>query len=169
MERPSVAVALALPHDGTLTACDVSEPSFEVARAYWERAGVRGKIVERLGDAQATLDAMLAGDDDDDGDDDGDGAGGEKINHRGRYDFAFVDADKRGYWAYYEKLLELVRPGGVIAIDNVLWYGKVADPEVNDKQTIAIREFNEKVARDERISAHVTVPIGDGLTLCVVR
>jgi predicted O-methyltransferase YrrM len=79
-----------------------------------------------------------------------------------------VDADKRGYWEYYEKLLKLVRPGGLIAVDNVLWYGKVADPTVVDKQTEAIREFNRRVAEDERVTQQI-VPVGDGLTLCRVR
>lgn len=117
----SIAMALALPPDGKLVACDVSEPSFEVARRYWAEAGVEQKIEERLGDAKATLDDIIA-------------AGGA-----GSFDIAFVDADKRGYWEYYEKLLTLVRPGGLIAIDNVLWYGRVADPEQLDKQTVAIR------------------------------
>ena len=79
-----------------------------------------------------------------------------------------MDADKRGYWAYYEKLLTLVRPGGLIAVDNVLWYGKVADPKLMDKQTGAIRDFNARVAADERVT-HSTIPIGDGLTLLRVR
>ena len=126
-------------------------PSLEVARRYWDEAGVSDLIDERLGDAKATLDNLIAESD------------GERT-----YDIGFVDADKRGYWEYYEKLLRLVRPGGLIAIDNVLWYGKVADPDVADKQTIAIREFNAKVAADERVT-HCTVPIGDGLTLCRVR
>ena len=86
----------------------------------------------------------------------------------GHYDVGFVDADKRGYWEYYEKLLKLVRPGGLIAVDNVLWYGKVADPTVVDKQTEAIREFNKRVAEDERVTQQI-VPVGDGLTLCRVR
>ena len=146
----SIAMALALPDDGKLVACDVSEPSFQVARKYWAEAGVGHKIEERLGDAKATLDDLIA-------------SGGA-----GAYDVGFVDADKRGYWEYYEKLLTLVRPGGLIATDNVLWYGRVADPEQQDKQTVAIREFNARVAADERVT-HSTIPIGDGLTLCRVR
>ena len=149
----SIAMALALPPapDGLLVACDSSAPSLEVARRYWAEAGVSDVVDERLGDAKATLDDLIAE------------SGGERT-----YDIGFVDADKRGYWEYYEKLLRLVRPGGLIAIDNVLWYGKVADPDVQDKQTAAIREFNAKVAADERVT-HCTVPIGDGLTLCRVR
>ena len=146
----SIAMALALPADGVLVACDTSEPSFEVARRYWKLAGVESKIEERLGDGKATLDALLARD------------------GPGHYDVGFVDADKRGYWEYYEKLLKLVRPGGLIAVDNVLWYGKVADPDVADKQTEAIREFNARVAEDERVTQQI-VPVGDGLTLCRVR
>ena len=146
----SIAMALALPSDGVLVACDTSEQSFEVARRYWKLAGVESKIEERLGDGKATLDALLARD------------------GPGHYDVGFVDADKRGYWEYYEKLLKLVRPGGLIAVDNVLWYGKVADPDVADKQTEAIREFNARVAEDERVTQQI-VPVGDGLTLCRVR
>mmetsp|Transcript_17986 Transcript_17986/g.28728 ORF Transcript_17986/g.28728 Transcript_17986/m.28728 type:complete len:292 (-) Transcript_17986:115-990(-) len=146
----SIAMALALPPDGKLVACDVSEPSFEVARKYWAEAGVTDKIDERLGDAKTTLDDLIA-------------AGGT-----GTFDIAFVDADKRGYWGYFEKLLELVRPGGLIAVDNVLWYGRVADPEQVDKQTVAIRDFNARVAADQRVT-HSTIPVGDGLTLCRVR
>mmetsp|Transcript_5400 Transcript_5400/g.13722 ORF Transcript_5400/g.13722 Transcript_5400/m.13722 type:complete len:163 (-) Transcript_5400:2-490(-) len=146
----SIAMALALPPGGRLVACDVSEESFAVARKYWAEAGVADKIDERLGDAKATLDDLIA-------------AGGA-----GQYDLGFVDADKRGYWEYYEKLLTLVRPGGLIAIDNVLWYGRVADPAETDKTTAAIREFNARVAADPRVT-HCTVAIGDGLTLCRVR
>ena len=146
----SIAMALALPTDGVLVACDTSEPSFEVARKYWKIAGVESKIEERLGDGKTTLDDLLTRD------------------GPGHYDVGFVDADKRGYWEYYEKLLKLVRPGGLIAVDNVLWYGKVADPTVVDKQTEAIREFNRRVAEDERVTQQI-VPVGDGLTLCRVR
>ena len=108
------------------------------------------KHAQRLGDGKTTLDDLLTRD------------------GPGTYDVAFVDADKRGYWEYYEKLLKLVRPGGLIAVDNVLWYGKVADPTVVDKQTEAIREFNKRVAEDERVTQQI-VPVGDGLTLCRVR
>lgn len=146
----SIAMALALPENGKLIACDVSESSFEVARRYWDEAGVAHKVEERLGDAKATLDDLIA-------------SGMENA-----FDVGFVDADKRGYWEYYEKLLTLVRPGGLIAIDNVLWYGRVADPEQGDKQTAAIREFNAKVANDARCTVS-TIPVGDGLTLCRVR
>ena len=152
----SIAMALALPSaedGGKLVACDSSEPSFEVARRYWEKAGVSDVVEERLGDAKATLARLV--------EEQGDGGPS--------YDVGFIDADKRGYWHYYDTMVtSLVRKGGLIAIDNVLWYGKVADEARSDKQTEAIREFNARVLADDRVT-HCTVPVGDGLTLCVVR
>jgi len=152
----SVAMALALPSaadGGKLVACDSSEPSLEVARRYWEKAGVADVVEERLGDGKATLAALVREQ----------GSGGPS------FDIGFIDADKRGYWHYYDTMVTgLIRKGGLIAIDNVLWYGKVADEALSDKQTEAIREFNARVLADERVT-HCTVPIGDGLTLCVVR
>ena len=142
----SLAVASALPADGRIVACDVSEHWTSIARRYWQAAGVAQKIDLRIAPALHTLDALIA-----------EGQGGS-------YDFAFIDADKPNYVAYYERSLELLRPGGLVAADNTLWGGRVADPEVADADTVALRHFNEHVHRDERIDVSL-VPIGDGLTL----
>jgi caffeoyl-CoA O-methyltransferase len=142
----SLAVALALPEDGRVIACDVNEEYTSVARRYWREAGVDRKIDLRLRPALETLDALIAG---------GEG---------GRFDFAFIDADKANYANYFERALVLVRAGGLIAIDNVLWYGKVIDPEVQDADTRAIRAFNEKLHGDERVWLSM-LPVRDGLTL----
>ncbi|MFQ5690813.1 MAG: class I SAM-dependent methyltransferase [Gemmatimonadota bacterium] len=142
----ALAVALALPPDGRLVACDVSQEWTSIARRYWAEAGVADKIDLRLAPALSTLDELLA-----------DGRAGS-------FDFAFIDADKENYDAYYERALELVRPGGLIAIDNTLWEGKVIDPGVTDPATEAIRALNRKLRDDERVSLSL-VPIGDGLTL----
>lgn len=146
----STAMALALPPGGRLLCCDISEEFTAVARRVWAEAGVDDRIELRLAPAVETMDALLAD-------------GGE-----GTFDFAFIDADKAGYDAYYERALRLVRSGGVIAIDNVLWSGRVADPSVDDEDTAAIRALNAKVAADERVD-HVLLPIRDGLTLARVR
>jgi predicted O-methyltransferase YrrM len=142
----ALSVALALPADGQVVACDLSEEWTSIARKFWEKAGVAGKIDLRLAPAAKTLDALLA-------------AGGAD-----QYDFAFIDADKPGYMAYYESCLELVRRGGLIAVDNTLWSGYVADPAQQDKDTAAIRAFNDALHADERIDLSL-LPIGDGLTL----
>ena len=142
----STAVALALPEDGRLVCCDVSEEWTSVARRYWAEAGVAGKVDLRIGPAADTLDGLLAD--------------GEEAT----YDFAFVDADKAGYDGYYERLLRLVRPGGLIALDNTLWSGKVIEPDSDDKDTRAIRALNAKLADDDRVSLSL-VPIADGVTL----
>jgi caffeoyl-CoA O-methyltransferase len=146
----SLAVALALPKDGKIVACDVSEEWTSVARRYWKEAGVDGKVDLRIAPALETLDALVA------------------AGESGTFDFAFIDADKTNYYAYYERALELLRPGGLIAIDNVLWSGKVADQSVEDADTIAIRELNERLRDDERIALSL-VPIGDGLMLALKR
>jgi caffeoyl-CoA O-methyltransferase len=146
----STVVAMALPDDGKIIACDVSEEFTSVARRYWERAGVANKIELRLGPASETLDAILE-------------SGGAET-----FDFAFIDADKPNYLAYYERVLSLVCKGGLIAIDNVLWSGKVADLSVLDEQTLAIRQVNEHLHKDDRIDLCL-VPIGDGLTLARKR
>ena len=146
----SLAVALALPPDGRVVACDVSEEWTAIARRYWAEAGVAGKIELRLGPAVGTLDALLA-----DGQSDS-------------FDFAFIDADKENYDNYYERALRLVRPGGLIAIDNVLWSGRVADPEAQGESLAAIRALNAKLHGDERVALSL-VPIGDGLTLALRR
>jgi caffeoyl-CoA O-methyltransferase len=139
-------VALALPADGKVVACDVSEEYATIARKTWREAGVEQKIDLRLAPALETLDSLIAG------------------GHAGSFDFAFIDADKRNYLNYYERALTLVRPGGLIAVDNVLWDGTVIDPTEHDPDTEAIRAFNRKLHADDRI-ALTLVTIGDGLTL----
>lgn len=142
----SLVVALSLPDDGKIIACDISEEYTSMARIYWQRAGVADKIDLQLAPALETLDKLLA------------------AGEAGTFDFAFIDADKANYENYYERSLELIRPGGLIAVDNVLWSGRVADPEVQDNQTSKIRAFNQKVHQDSRITLSL-VPIADGLTL----
>ncbi|XP_052187709.1 probable caffeoyl-CoA O-methyltransferase At4g26220 isoform X1 [Diospyros lotus] len=143
----SLAIALVLPESGCIVACERDKASIEVAKKYYERAGVLHKVVMKLGLAVDALKSMIQS--------------GETCS----YDFAFVDADKRMYQEYFELLLQLVRVGGLIVIDNVLWHGKVADPLVNDSKTISIRNFNRSIFEDKRISIS-TVPIGDGMTIC---
>ena len=145
----ALTVALALPADGRLLACDISDEYTRIGRPFWEQAGVAQKIDLRLAPARETLDAELAN-----------GAAG-------RFDFAFVDADKSGYDAYYERCLELLRPGGLIAIDNTLWGGSVARP-AQDDDTRALQQLNAKIHTDERVDI-VLLPIGDGLTLARKR
>lgn len=144
----SLAVALALPADGKIVACDVSEEYTSIARRYWQQAGVADKIDLHIAPALETLDNLLA------------------AGEAGTFDFAFIDADKGNYENYYERSLELIRTGGLIAIDNVLWSGKVADPEIQDNQTNKIRAFNRKLHQDSRITLSL-VPIADGLTLAI--
>ncbi len=144
----SLVVALALPADGKIVACDVSEEYTSIARRYWQQAGVADKIDLHIAPALETLDSLLA------------------AGEAGTFDFAFIDADKGNYENYYERSLELIRPGGLIAIDNVLWSGKVADPEIQDNQTNKIRAFNRKLHQDSRITLSL-VPIADGLTLAI--
>src|SRR5215471_1466454 len=146
----ALCVARALPPRGKLIACDISEEYTSVGRPYWERAGVAGKIDVRIGPALKTLKSLL---------DEG-GAG--------TFDFAFIDADKKEYDGYYEAILKLLRPGGLIAIDNVLWGGAVADSRKRDADTVAIRALNKKLHGDERVSLSL-LPIGDGLTLARKR
>lgn len=146
----ALCVALALPADGEVTACDISEEYTSVARRYWAKAGVADKIDLRLAPAVETLDALLAED------------------RAGSYDFAFIDADKTGYDAYYERALVLLRPGGLIAVDNTLWGGDVADPAKSDADTEAIRALNSKVRADSRVSMSL-IPVGDGLLLARKR
>lgn len=146
----SLSVALALPHDGKIVACDVSEEYTAIARRYWQKAGVADKIDPHIAPALKTLDRLLA---------DGQAE---------TFDFAFIDADKVNYEGYYERSLQLVRSGGLIAIDNVLWSGKIADPQVQDSSTSAIRALNQKLHHDERVTLSL-VPIADGLTLALKR
>lgn len=145
-----LVVAQALPEDGRLVACDVNEEWAAIARRYWQEAGVAHKIDLRLAPAVETLDRLLA-----------DG-------QAGTFDFVFIDADKPNYDAYYERALRLLRPGGLIAIDNTLWAGRVADPSAQDESTQALRALNAKLHQDARILVSV-VPIGDGLTLALKR
>lgn len=140
----ALTMALAAGEGARLVCCDVSEEWTAIARQHWKKAGVESRIELRLGPALGTLDQLVAG-----------GA---------TFDFAFIDADKPNYAGYYERCLKLVRQGGVIAVDNTLWSGKVADPSVTDADTAAIREFNAMVKGDSRVMASLT-PIGDGLTL----
>jgi predicted O-methyltransferase YrrM len=146
----SLAVALALPPQGKIVACDINEDYTAVARSYWQRAGVADKIDLRIAPALETLDRLL------------------ESGEAGTFDFAFIDADKQNYDNYYERALQLLRVGGLIAIDNVLWGGQVADPTVDDANTEAIRALNARLVQDERVSLSV-VPIADGLTLALKR
>ncbi len=146
----ALSVALALPPNGKLVACDVSEEYTAIAQRYWQQAGVADKIDLRIAPALDTLADLLA-------------AG--KAN---TFDFAFIDADKINYEAYYERALELVRPGGLIAVDNVLWSGRVANPQTDAPSTRTIQAFNAKLHQDQRISLSL-VPIGDGVTLARKR
>ncbi len=145
----STMLALALPDHGRLTAFDISEDWTSVARRYWRTAGVENKIDLRLGPAIEKLDALIA-----------EGAA------EGTYDLAFIDADKENYDGYYERALRLLRPGGLLLIDNVLWSGRVADETVEDADTLAIRALNRKIHADERVSISL-LPIADGLTLAL--
>ena len=142
----ALCTALALPADGQVIACDVSEAWTAIGRRYWLEAGVADKVDLRLGPAVETLDLLLA-----DGQAD-------------QFDFAFIDADNNNYDAYYERCLQLVRPGGIIAVDNVLWHGDVIDSNKQDPDTVAIRALNRKLHADPRIELSM-LPMGDGLTI----
>ena len=146
----SLAVALALPDDGHITACDVSEEWTAIARRYWAEAGVADKVDLRLAPAIETLDALLV------------------EGRAGSYDFAFIDAEKTEYADYFERVLQLLRQGGLVAVDNVLWNGAVADPSNDEDDTNAIRAFNEKLYADDRVSLSL-LPLADGLTLARKR
>ena len=142
----ALSVALALPEDGELIACDVNEEWTAIARRYWSEAGVASKIRLELAPAVQTLDALIR-----------DGRSGE-------FDIAFIDADKTSYDLYYERCLELLRRGGLVLVDNVLWSGKVADESDRSEDTVALRAFNAKLRDDSRIELCM-LPVGDGLTL----
>ena len=146
----ALCVAAALPAGGSVVACDVSEEWTAVARRYWEEAGVAERIEIKLAPAVETLDRLLAN------------------GQSGTFDFAFIDADKPNYSNYFERSLRLLRQGGLIAVDNTLWYGRVADPENHDEDTEAIRRFNRSLHADARIDLSL-VPIGDGVTLARKR
>lgn len=146
----ALAIALALPSDGKVVACDVSEDYTAIARRYWQQAGVADKITLHIAPALDTLDHLLA------------------TEQAATFDFAFIDADKTSYDGYYERSLQLLRPGGLIAIDNVLWGGKVADPQAQEESTAALRALSQKLHGDQRIDLSL-VPIADGLTLARKR
>ncbi len=146
----TLAMALALPDDGRIIACDINQETTEIARHYWREAGVDARIDLRIGDARDTLQGLIDG-------------GGD-----GTYDLAFLDADKTGYAGYYEQILTLLRPRGLLVIDNVLWNGAVADPAKSDDSTDALRALNKMIHADERVSLSL-LPVGDGTTLAVKR
>ena len=145
----ALSVALALPDDGKVLACDISDEYTRIGVPHWKAAGVAHKIDLQLAPALTTLDARI------------------NAGEQGQYDFAFIDADKSGYDAYYERCLTLLRIGGLIAIDNTLWSGKVATP-AEDADTAALQALNSKLHRDERVDISM-LPIGDGLTLARKR
>ena len=142
----ALCVALGLPEDGRIIACDINEEWTKIALEYWKKAGVADKIDLQIAPALDTLTEL------------------EKKGRKNHFDFAFIDADKVNYDIYYEKCLNLVRPGGVVAIDNVLWSGAVADVSAMDENTKAIRSLNAKLHKDERVDLSM-IPLGDGLTL----
>ena len=146
----TLAVALALPDDGQVVACDISEAFTAIARRYWAEAGLGERIDLRLAPALETLDGLIA-----------DGQAGS-------FDLAFLDADKENYGGYVERALELLRPGGLMLVDNVLWDGAVVDPERQDADTKAIRALNSALHHDPRVTLSL-VPVGDGLTLARKR
>ena len=144
----SLVMALALPENGQIFSCDISEEYTAVARRFWQEAGVSNKIQLLLGLAEETLVELI------------------KNGEAGTFDMAFIDADKVNYKIYYENCLDLLRPGGLILIDNVLWSGKTANPDETDDDTVAIRELNLFVHNDKRVDLSL-LPVGDGLTLAL--
>lgn len=141
-------MALALPSDGTITACDINEDCAAIARRHWQAAGIETKISLQLAPAVDTLDQLLS------------------TGQANTFDFVYIDADKVNYGVYYEKSLQLLRTGGLIAIDNTLWMGQVINPEIQDEDTVAIRTLNQKIHQDQRVSMSL-LAIGDGLTLAL--
>ena len=146
----ALCVALAMPASGRLVCCDLSEEWISIAQKFWRKGRVSSKIRLRLGPALGSLNSLL------------------REGNAGRFDLAFIDADKKNYMNYFERCLRLVRRGGVIAIDNTLWSGRVVDPRHRDADTRAIRTFNRKLHSDRRVDVAL-VPIGDGLTLACKR
>ena len=146
----ALCMAAALPPEGTLVCCDTSEEWTRIGIPFWEAAGVRERIDLRIGPALDTLDRLLAG------------------GERNGFDLAFIDADKINYINYYQRCLELVRPGGLLLFDNTLWGGSVADPGDQEVDTVALRALNDALHTDQRIDLSL-VPIGDGLTLARIR
>jgi predicted O-methyltransferase YrrM len=146
----ALRVALAMPADGRLVACDINPEYTAIAQRYWAAAGVSDRIDLRLGPALDTLNHLI------------------EAGEANQFDFAFIDADKANYSNYYERVLQLVRPGGLVVIDNVLWSGRVADPAVQDSRTKALRQFNQRLYQDDLIVLSL-VPIADGLTLALKK
>ena len=146
----TLITAQALPDDGKVIACDISPEWTSVARRYWQQAGVAERIDLRLAPAAQTLRELL------------------QEGQAASFDFAFIDADKTGYDEYYELALQLLRPGGLIALDNSLWDGTVADSVDQDEDTVALRAINDKVSRDTRVHSYLA-PVGDGLYLVYKR
>jgi predicted O-methyltransferase YrrM len=144
----SLTMAMALPSDGLLVACDISEEYTNIAKRYWQQADIQHKIDLRIAPALETLDALL------------------QSGQGSTFDFVFIDADKGNYSHYYDRALQLLRPGGLMAIDNVLWSGRVADAQSTDKIVQTMRNFNEKVAQDDRVQVSL-LPMGDGITLAL--
>ncbi len=143
----SLSLALNLPDDGRIVACDVSDEFTSIARKYWQLAGVSEKIDLQIAPALDTLDRLIAN------------------GEAGTFDFAFIDADKNNYAAYYDRCFQLIRQGGLILVDNVLWYGRVIDPAMDaDKRTQAIKQINQQIYHDDRVQISL-IPIGDGLTI----
>lgn len=142
----AIAIARGLPANGTLLCCDVSEEWTSIARRYWKEAGLEKRIELKLAPALETLEGLI------------------RAGKEGTFDFAFIDADKTGYDAYYEACLKLLRPGGVIALDNMLWSGAVVKPEITDDDTVAIRALNTKISADTRVDASL-LTVGDGVML----
>jgi predicted O-methyltransferase YrrM len=141
-----MAVALAMPEEGRLIACDVSAEWTRIAQTYWQRAGIAHKIELRLQPALDTLGEL------------------RKAGREGQFDFAFIDADKSNYPQYYEHVLALLRPGGLMVIDNTLWSGKVADAQIQDTSTTTLRTLNARIKADERVDLSL-LPMADGVTL----
>jgi predicted O-methyltransferase YrrM len=146
----ALAVALALPADGGMTCCELNPDYAAKARSYWAEAGVADRIEVRVGPAAETLERIL------------------RAPPPGLYDFAFIDADKTGYPVYYERCLALLRPGGLLLLDNMLWSGKVADPDVRDESTETIRALTRRIHEDARVDACL-LTVADGLLLCRKR
>ncbi|HMM15167.1 MAG TPA: class I SAM-dependent methyltransferase [Parvibaculum sp.] len=142
----AIAIARGLAPNGTLLCCDVSEEWTSIARRYWKEAGLEKRIELKLAPALETLEGLI------------------RAGKEGTFDFAFIDADKTGYDAYYEACLKLLRPGGVIALDNMLWSGAVVKPEIKDDDTVAIRALNTKISADTRVDASL-LTVGDGVML----
>ena len=144
----ALAIALALPKDGKLTAVDMSKAYTDIGRKFWDKAGVGDKIEVRLGNGKETVNAL--------------------VQAGANFDFAFIDADKGGYDYYYEAVLKMMKPGGLIAFDNMIWGGDVADPAITDRDTVALRNLNTKIIKDERVDAAL-LTIADGVMLARKR